>query len=179
MGRVLRMATITVAGAVLMGAGGMGAAGQAAAGKAADDSAATFGPKNPFYTESSLPYHAPPFDKIKDSDYQPAIEAGMAEQIKEVEAIANNPAAPTFENTLVALEKTGRLYNRAAETFDGVSQANTNPVLEKVDEIESPKRAAHDDAIYLNAKKRKQFLMERGEQVEGLCSVRANFAALS
>jgi peptidyl-dipeptidase Dcp len=146
------MATITVAGAVLMGAGGMGAAGQAAAGKAADDSAATFGPKNPFYTESSLPYHAPPFDKIKDSDYQPAIEAGMAEQIKEVEAIANNPAAPTFENTLVALEKTGRLYNRAAETFDGVSQANTNPVLEKVDEIESPKRAAHDDAIYLNAK---------------------------
>ena len=152
MGRVLRMATITVAGAVLMGAGGMGAAGQAAAGKAADDSAATFGPKNPFYTESSLPYHAPPFDKIKDSDYQPAIEAGMAEQIKEVEAIANNPAAPTFENTLVALEKTGRLYNRAAETFDGVSQANTNPVLEKVDEIESPKRAAHDDAIYLNAK---------------------------
>ncbi|MDR3745923.1 MAG: peptidyl-dipeptidase Dcp [Acidobacteriaceae bacterium] len=146
------MATITVAGAVLMGAGGMGAAGQAAAGKPAADAAAAFGPKNPFYTESSLPYHAPPFDKIKDSDYQPAIEAGMAEQIKEVEAIANNPAAPTFENTLVALEKTGRLYNRAAETFDGVSQANTNPVLEKVDEIESPKRAAHDDAIYLNAK---------------------------
>ena len=52
---------------------------------------------------------APPFDKIKDSDYQPAIDAGMAQQIKEVEAIANNPAPPTFENTLVALERTGQL----------------------------------------------------------------------
>jgi peptidyl-dipeptidase Dcp len=74
----------------------------------------------------------------------------MAEQIKEVEAIANNPAAPTFENTLVALEKSGQLYTRVAEVFDAVTQANSNPTLEKVDEIESPKRAAHQDAIFLN-----------------------------
>ena len=136
------MAMVTLAGAAIAGTGGMGVAGQAAA----------FGPRNPFYAESTLPYHAPPFDRIKDADYQPALEAGMAAQIKEVDAIANNPAAPTFENTLVALEKSGRLYARAAETFDGVLQANSNPALEKVDEIESPRRAAHDDAIYLNEK---------------------------
>jgi peptidyl-dipeptidase Dcp len=136
------MAMVALACTAMAGAGGMSAAAQAAA----------FGPQNPFYAESTLPYHAPPFDRIKDADYQPALEAGMAEQIKEVEAIANNPAAPTFENTLVALEKSGRLYTRAAETFDGVLQANSNPTLEKVDEIESPKRAAHQDAIFLNEK---------------------------
>jgi peptidyl-dipeptidase Dcp len=141
------MAMVTLAGAAMAGASGMSAAGQAAAGQTA-----AFGPRNPFYAESTLPYHAPPFDRIKDADYQPALEAGMAAQIKEVDAIANNPAAPTFENTLVALEKSGRLYARAAETFDGVLQANSNPALEKVDEIESPRRAAHDDAIYLNEK---------------------------
>jgi len=111
-----------------------------------------FGPKNPFYAPSPLPYHAPQFDRIKDTDYQPALEAGMAAQLKEVEAIANDPAAPTFENTLVALERSGQLYARVAEVFDAVTQANSNPTLEKVDEIESPKRAAHDDAIFLNEK---------------------------
>ena len=141
------MAMVTLAGAAMAGASGMSAAGQAAAGQTA-----AFGPRNPFYAESTLPYHAPPFDRIKDADYQPALEAGMAAQIKEVDAIANNPAAPTFENTLVALEKSGRLYTRVAEVFDGVLQANSNPALEKVDEIESPRRAAHDDAIYLNEK---------------------------
>jgi peptidyl-dipeptidase Dcp len=150
MRRLVAMAVL--AGAVLAGAGGMGAAAQATAGQAAAGQAAAFGPENPFYAESTLPYHAPPFDRIKDTDYQPALEAGMAAQIKEVEAIANNPAAPTFENTLVALEKSGQLYNRVQEVFDGVTQANTNPTLDKVDEIESPKRAAHDDAIYLNEK---------------------------
>ena len=75
--------------------------------------ASSFGPSNPFYAPSSLAFHAPAFDKIKDSDYQPAIDAGMAEQLKEIEAIANNPAPPTFENTFVALEKSGQLFNRA------------------------------------------------------------------
>ena len=64
---------------------------------------ATFGPANAFYAPSSLPYQAPPFDKIKDTDYQPALEAGMAQQLKEIQAITDNPAAPTFENTLVPL----------------------------------------------------------------------------
>jgi peptidyl-dipeptidase Dcp len=111
---------------------------------------AAFGPDNPFYAPSRLPYHAPPFDKIKDSDYQPAIEAGIAEQLKEVRAIADDPAPPTFENTLVALEKSGLLLRRARAAFDGVSGANTNPVLQKVDETEAPKLAALSDAIFLD-----------------------------
>jgi peptidyl-dipeptidase Dcp len=118
---------------------------------------AAFGPDNPFYAASTLPYQAPPFDRIRDTDYQPAIEAGMAEQLKEAQAIADNPDAPTFENTVVALEKSGQLYTRVTEVFDGVTQANSNPTLEKVDEIESPKRAAHDDAIFLNEKLYQRF----------------------
>src|SRR5271170_5588822 len=111
-----------------------------------------FGPGNPFYAASTLPFQAPPFDRIKDSDYQPAIEAGMAEQLKEMRAIADNPAAPTFENTIVAMEKTGALFQRATAAFSGVTGANTNPVLEKVQREEAPKLAAHSDAIYLDAK---------------------------
>src|ERR1700751_5631089 len=107
---------------------------------------ANFGPLNPFYAPSTLPFHAPPFDKIKDEDYQPAIEAGMAEQISEIQAIADNPAAPTFENTLVAMEKTGQLLQRAMAAFGAVSDANTNPVLQKVRADEAPKLAAHQDA---------------------------------
>jgi len=114
---------------------------------AADSS---FGPENPFYAPSTLPYHAPPFDKIKDGDYQPAIEAGIARQIEEAHAIAADPAPPTFDNTLVALEKTGQLLRRVSAVFDGVSGANTNPTLQKVEETEAPKLAALQDAIFLN-----------------------------
>jgi peptidyl-dipeptidase Dcp len=113
---------------------------------------AEFGPANPFYAVSTLPFHAPPFDKIKDRDYQPAIEAGMAEQLKEMRAIADNRAAPTFENTVVAMEKTGALFQRVMAAFSGVTGANTNPVLEKVQRDEAPKLAAHNDAIYLDTK---------------------------
>ena len=111
-----------------------------------------FGPANPFYAPSPLPFHAPPFDKIKDSDYRPAIEAGMAEQLKEMRAIADNPAAPTFENTIVAMEKSGALFDRVMAAFNGVAGANTNPELEKIQEEEAPKLAAHRDAIYLDSK---------------------------
>src|ERR1700744_3691 len=102
-----------------------------------------FGPDNPFYSPSTLPFQAPPFDRIKDSDYQPAIEAGMAEQLREIEAIANDPAPATFDNTLVALEKSGQLYRRVMEAFDGVTGANTNPTLQAVEKAEAPKQAAH------------------------------------
>ena len=108
-----------------------------------------FGPSNPFYAQSSLPFHAPPFDKIKDKDYQPAIEAGMAQQLAEVRAIAANPAPATFENTFVALEKSGRLLDRALQAFDGVTDANTNPYLQEVKTALAPKLTAHQDAIYL------------------------------
>ena len=111
-----------------------------------------FGPSNPFYAESTLPFQVPPFNKIKDSDYQPAIDAGMAEQLKEVNVIAQNPAAPTFENTIVAFEKTGQLLNRVQLAFNCVTGANTNPELQKIQEYEAPRQAAHQDAIFLNAK---------------------------
>ena len=111
-----------------------------------------FGPTNPFYAASPLPFQAPPFDKIKDSDYQPAIEAGMTQQRAEVRAIADNPAPPTFENTIVAMEKSGRLFNRVMQVFGGVTGANLSPELQKVQEIEAPKLAAHQDAVFLDTK---------------------------
>jgi peptidyl-dipeptidase Dcp len=114
--------------------------------------AAQFGPDNPFYAPSKLPFSAPPFDKIKDEDYQPAIEAGMAEQRKEMQAIADNPQPPTFDNTIVAMEKTGELLERVTKAFFAVVSANTNPTLQEVRQTEAPKLAAHQDAIYLDAK---------------------------
>lgn len=107
---------------------------------------------NPFAAPSSLPLQAPPFDKIKDTDYQPAIEAGMREQIAEIDKIANNKDAPTFDNTFVAMEKSGRMLARTFGAFGVVSSANTNPVLQKVQEDIAPELAAHADAIHLNAK---------------------------
>jgi peptidyl-dipeptidase Dcp len=107
---------------------------------------------NPLLAPSTLPYETIPFDKIKDDDYQPAIDAGMAEQLKEVDAIANNPAPPSFDNTLVALEKSGQLLQRATSAFFAQAGANTNPTLQKVRSIEAPKLAAHRDAIFLNTK---------------------------
>ena len=121
-------------------------------GKAAHPAETGFGPNNPFYAPSTLPFHAPPFDKIKDSDYQPAIEAGMAKQREEIKVIANNPATPTFENTFVAMEKSGRLFDRAMSAFNAVTGANLNPELQKVQQIEAPKLAAHEDAIFLDPK---------------------------
>jgi peptidyl-dipeptidase Dcp len=114
--------------------------------------AADFGPSNPFYASSTLPFQAPPFDKIKDDDYQPAIEAGMAQQQAEIRTIADNPAAPTFDNTIVALEKSGRLLDRATAVFFGVTGANINPTLQNVKTIEAPKLAAHQDFLFLNTK---------------------------
>jgi peptidyl-dipeptidase Dcp len=114
--------------------------------------AADFGPSNPFYAPSTLPFGAPPFDKIKDDDYQPAIEAGMAQQREEIQAIADNPAAPTFENTIVAMEKSGRLLERATNAFAGVTGANTNDKLQDVKTALAPKFAAQDDFIFLNTK---------------------------
>lgn len=107
---------------------------------------------NPFAKPSTLPYHAPAFDRIKDTDYQPAIEAGMAEQRREIAAIANNTAAPTFENTIVAMERSGQLLERAGNAFNGVTGANTNDTLQAAEAALAPKYAAHGDAIALDAK---------------------------
>src|SRR6267143_4600851 len=105
---------------------------------------------NPFLVESTLPYHAPRFDLIRNEDYQPALEEGMRQQLAEIDAIAKQTIPPTFDNTIVAMEKSGALLTRAAKAFFGVIGANTNDTLQKVQEIEAPKLAAHNDAIYLN-----------------------------
>jgi peptidyl-dipeptidase Dcp len=114
--------------------------------------AATATAVNPFFAESSLPFHAPPFDKIKDADYTPALEEGMKSQLAEMEAIANNPAPPTFANTLEAMERSGELLTRVSKVFFNLSQSNTNDTLQKIKSEEAPKLADHSDAIYLNAK---------------------------
>ena len=107
---------------------------------------------NPFFTESTLPFHTPPFDKIKDTDYAPAIEEGMKGQLAEIEKIANNPAPPTFANTFEAMERSGALLTRVTKVFFNLTQSNTNDTLQKIKSDEAPKLAAHSDAVFLNAK---------------------------
>src|SRR5256886_8528398 len=106
----------------------------------------------PLLTESSLPYHVPAFDRIKEEHFEPAMEKGMREELKEVEGVANNSEKPTFDNTIVALERTGRLLDRAERTFDNLNACNTNPTLQKIETEMAPKLSAHRDAIHLNSK---------------------------
>ncbi|MDE2086247.1 MAG: peptidyl-dipeptidase Dcp [Xanthomonadaceae bacterium] len=153
---MLRLRTLVIATSIALAACSQGSNEPAKSAPA--KSASTAAPvadavaSNPFFAASTLPFQAPPFDKIKDSDYQPAIEKGMADQLAEWQKIADNPAAPTFENTYVALEKSGALLNRVMEVFNGVASANTDPTLQKVQEEEAPKLAAHQDALYLDGK---------------------------
>src|SRR4249919_167340 len=107
---------------------------------------------NPFAEPSTLPFQAPDFTRIKDSDFAPAYEAGMRQQLAEVRAIADNPAAPTFDNTFVALEKSGQMLSRVDMTFGALTAANTDDALQKTQEDVAPKLAAHADAIYLDPK---------------------------
>ena len=107
---------------------------------------------NPFFTASALPFQAPPFDRIKDGDYQPAIEEGMKRQRAEIDAIANDPAAPTFANTLEAMERSGALLTRVSKVFFNITESNTNDTLQKVESDEAPKLAAHQDAIFMDPK---------------------------
>jgi peptidyl-dipeptidase Dcp len=114
--------------------------------------AAVAADSNPFFQKSPLQDQAPPFDKIKDADYAPAIEEGMKRQIAEIDAIANDPAPPTFANTLEAMERSGELLIRVAKVFFNLAQSNTDDAMQKIRAEEAPKLAAHQDAIYLNAK---------------------------
>ena len=108
--------------------------------------------QNPLFTASTLLYQAPPFNEIRDTDYQPAIEEGMKQQRAEIDAIASNTAPPTFDNTIVAMEKSGQLLTRAAKIFFNLTQSNTNDLFQKVEAEEAPKLAAHQDAIYMDPK---------------------------
>jgi peptidyl-dipeptidase Dcp len=124
----------------------------AAPAKPSAAASATLPASNPFAKPSTLPFQAPDFSKIKDSDYLPALLAGMDQQKREVLAIANDPAPPSFGNTIVALERSGLLLERAALAFNAVNGANTNDTLQATDTKTSPLFAAHSDFINLNAK---------------------------
>jgi len=119
--------------------------------KNAEDDGA-FSASNPFFKPSKLPFEAPAFDQIKNSDFKPALEAGMKQQLAEINSIANNTETPTFDNTILAIEKSGQLLGRVRRVFDLFTGANTNPDLQKLQEEVAPKLTANNDAIYLDGK---------------------------
>lgn len=107
---------------------------------------------NPFYSPSDLPLEFPPFDRIETTHYLPAFEKGMTDHLAEIEVIANESEAPTFENTMVALEKSGALLTRVANVFYAMSSAHTNDDIKAIETEVAPKIAAHRDSILLNKK---------------------------
>jgi peptidyl-dipeptidase Dcp len=107
---------------------------------------------NPLANPSTLPLMAPPFNEIKDTDYQPAIEAAIPKHQAEITAIAESAEPASFENTIVAMEKAGLDLTRASKVFFNVNGSMSNDVLRAADAALSPKLAAHQDSIYLNSK---------------------------
>jgi peptidyl-dipeptidase Dcp len=105
---------------------------------------------SPFAADSSLPFNLPPFDQIKESDYRPAFDEGMAAQRKEVDAIAHSTEAPSFDNTIVALERSGRELARVSSVFFNLTSSNTSDELDKIQGEMAPKLSAHQDAIFLD-----------------------------
>jgi peptidyl-dipeptidase Dcp len=119
--------------------------------------------RSPFAAPSTLPLHYPPFDQIKDNDFAPAFDAGMAEQLREVQAIATSTAAPAFDNTLLALERSGQVLDRAQTVFFNLVGADTNDARNKLRSDYAPRFSAHSDAILLDGRlfARIQSLYER------------------
>lgn len=108
--------------------------------------------QNPFYTESPLYMKYPKFDEIKNENYTPAFEKGMADHMAEIDAIAERADSPTLENTIIAMEKSGALLDRVATVFFALISANTNDEMEKIRSEMAPKLSAHSDQILLNGK---------------------------
>jgi peptidyl-dipeptidase Dcp len=106
---------------------------------------------NPLFVKSTLQYQTPDFNAIKDEHFIPAFEKGMQEQLAEIEAIANNSAAPTFENTIVAMEKSGELLTRTSRIFFNLNGTDSNETRRAIQSEMAPKLAAHGDNINLNA----------------------------
>jgi len=106
---------------------------------------------NPFAAESSLPYRVPAFDRIRDEHYLPAFEAGMAQELNEVAAIASNSEPPSFANTIEAMERSGQLLNRVSTVFSNLASSNTNPQIQALQQTLAPRLSAQYDAIYLDA----------------------------
>ncbi|MEP7130382.1 MAG: M3 family metallopeptidase [Sphingomicrobium sp.] len=138
----------------------------AAARKVAATVSATLPASNPFAEPSNLLLETPDFSRIKGTDYLPALLAGMAQQKREVTAIANQKALPTFDNTIVAMERSGLLLERANLAFNAVNGANTNDTLQAADTKTAPLFAAHNDFIFLNAKLFQRFKYLHDHQAE-------------
>ncbi|GAA4148928.1 M3 family metallopeptidase [Leifsonia shinshuensis] len=105
---------------------------------------------NPFLTPSPLPYQLPPFAEIRDEHYRPAFDRGFQEQLAEVQAIADSPDEPTFENTMLALERSGQVLQRVAEVFFNKSSSDSTDFTNALEEEIAPLLSAHQDAIRLN-----------------------------
>jgi hypothetical protein len=110
-----------------------------------------FDETNPFYAPSTLPFEAPDFDAITDDHYKPALLAGMEREMGEIEAIATNPEPPTFENTIVAMQRTGDLLTRVQRVFFNMTSAHTNENIQRIQSEMAPRFAEHSDNILLNA----------------------------
>ena len=110
-----------------------------------------FDETNPFYAPSTLPFEAPDFDAITDDHYKPALLAGMEREMGEIEAIAANPEPPTFENTIVAMQRTGDLLTRVQRVFSNMTSAHTNENIQRIQSEMAPRFAEHSDNILLNA----------------------------
>lgn len=123
---------------------------EAPAADAAPAEAAAVNAANPFFQPSALQYLAPDFAAIKDEHYAPAFDEGMKQHSAEIRAIADSAEAPTFENTIVAMEKSGAVLQRVAAVFFGLSSAHTNETIQAVQVEMAPKLAAHEDGIYLD-----------------------------
>ncbi len=120
--------------------------------------------ENPLLSESTLPYGAPDFSKIKDENFKPAMLEGMEQQKKAIETIVNNEEEPSFENTVIALEKSGELLERSSQIFYALTGANTNETLQAIEEEMAPKFASQNDEIYLNDKLFQRFKNLHGKR---------------
>jgi peptidyl-dipeptidase Dcp len=123
-----------------------------AASVSAQTSTRTSRAHNPLLEPAKLPFHAPAFDKIHNSDFEPAFDQALRQQREEIRRIANDAAAPTFDNTIVALERSGQALTRVQMIFNGLTGANTNPTLQQIQESIAPRLAAAQDEIFLNGK---------------------------
>ena len=119
---------------------------------AASGSNPASGDENPFFAPFDTPFQVPPFEKIKPAHYLPAFEKGMAREKAEIEAITADPAAPDYVNTIVALDRAGKLLSEVNRVFGGLTSANTNDELKAIQKEISPRLAAHRDWINLNKK---------------------------
>ncbi|MEA3182583.1 MAG: peptidyl-dipeptidase Dcp [Gammaproteobacteria bacterium] len=106
--------------------------------------------ENPFSRPSTLPYQLPPFDRVSNADYRPAFDEGMREQRAEVQRIVDNPAPADFENTVVALERSGRMLSRVSSVFFNLNASNTDAQMQEIDSEIAPKLQAHEDAVFLD-----------------------------